>query len=62
MKKFAKQRRQVNRLAKNQTKSTRLSVKQFCNESIKRIIKDKSLSTAVKSVLIRSNENCKINY
>ena len=49
---FARHQRHVNRLPKNQTKSTKLAVKQYCNEFIKAIKKDKSKTDSVKAHLI----------
>lgn len=57
MKTFAKQRRQINR--KRQTKSTRLTVKQACNQDIKRYMRDKSLSENTRKCLIDISQRIK---
>jgi DNA primase catalytic subunit len=59
---FSKQKRQANRLGKNQTKATRLAIKQYFNEANKRLIKDKSISDEIRQILIASNNSIKITY
>lgn len=59
---FSKQNRQANRLGKNQTKATRLAIKQYLNEANKRLIKDKSISANIRAILIANNNSIKITY
>lgn len=57
--KFTKQQRQVKRLAKNQAKSTKLSVKQCCNEQIKKLRKNKTFSATTIEHLIKFHTDLK---
>lgn len=59
---LSKQQRQVNRLPKNQTKSTRLCIKQACNDEIKRYAKNKSMSPNVKAHLTAMTKRFKADF
>ena len=60
---FAKQKRQSKRLAKNQTKSTILAVKQYINESNKKLLSGKSgLPISVVLKIISDNKTFLLTF
>jgi len=60
---YAKQKRQSKRLAKNQTKGTFLSVKQYINESNKKLLSGKSkLPISVVNKIISDNNTFLLTF
>ena len=59
---LSKQKKHVKRDPKNQTGDTLLSVKQSINSTIKSTIKNKKITTNVKSYLIKRHDNMKDSF
>ena len=52
--KWTKHEAQINRKPANMSRSVRLDIKKYCNEQIKKTMRNKKLSERVKAIMIQA--------